>query len=180
MLAKLQNFEYNGPGLLDWLTSFGATILIALEINARGARDMVQSGVSYYFIEPGIESIHTISVSLNILFLVCAGLWIIGKFKKPAQWTMIGIAAVAVVLCWAELLYSLRLIEGAVYTLPELPWRPINNLGIVGAQVFGSYLIFKLPQTSLKAMPAFLVKAGLCVCLWFAQAVAWQAFFVPR
>lgn len=180
MIAKLGNYEYTGPAWEDWLASFGATILIALEINARGARDMVQSGVAYYFMEPGIEAVHTVSVSLNIAFLACAIVWLVTKYQKHAERAMVALAVVAFVLCWWELTYALQLQESSVFRLPELPFRPINNLGIVGAQVFGGYLIFKLPHQHLKAVPLFLIKSGLCVCLWAFQAVVWQAFFVPR
>ena len=179
MLASLDKFEYKGPGWVDWLASFGASFLIALEVNSRGARDLVQSGVSYYFREPWVANIHTLSVSLNIAFIACAAVWLVSRFKKPTERAMTVIACLSLVLIWTEMALALKAVEGAVYTLPELPFRPINNLGIAGSQVFGSYLIFKLPVANLKPLSVNLLKAGLCVCLWLLQAILWQSFFVP-
>ena len=178
-MARIDRFDYGGPGWHDWLVSVSATFLIAAEIRTQAARDVMQSSASYYFRNEGVQFMHNLALLIDGSLLVLAVVWVVSRYKTFAQRTMVAVAAAGFVLCWWEILSALRSQAGAVYVLTDLPFRPVNNLGIFGAQVFGSYLILKTPSGRMKPVPAVAVKVGLAVCLWVFQSVVWQVA-VPR
>ena len=178
-MALLGRSEYCGPGWQDWLASVGATLLIAAEIRTQAARDTLQSSASYYFQTEGVQLMHSAALLIDGSLLALAVVWVATRYKTFAERTMVAAAAAGFVLCWWEIVFAFRAQAGAVYVLTDLPFRPVNNLGIVGAQVFGSYLILKTPSGRLKPAAAVAVKVGLAVCLWVFQSVVWQVA-VPR
>ena len=122
---------------------------------------------------------HSAALLIDVSLLALELVWITTRFKRFAGRTMVAVAAVGFLLCWWEIVFALRAEAGAVYVLTDLPFRPVNNLGMFGAQVFGSYLILKTPSGGLKPMAGVAVKVGLAVCLWVFQSVVWQVA-VPR
>ena len=168
-----------GPGAADWLVAMCSTLLIAMEIQTQGARQLLQSAAVYYFDEPWIVQIHAAAIALDCAIVALCAAWFVTRFKKVTEAGMVALACVGLALCWAELVYALRLQEGAVYVLRDLPVRPVNNVGVVGAQVFGSYLLLKSPIVRLSGWREWLVKGGLAAAFWFFQAIVWQAI-VPR
>jgi hypothetical protein len=148
--------------------------LIAGEFKTQGERDRLQSAVSYYFDSPWVPQIHTLALVVDGLLIGLALLWLVTPLKRLGQVGMPIVAAAGLVLCWAEVLYAQRLQEGAVYVLLQMPFRPVNNVGVIGAQVFGTYLILRSPSGRLVGWRAWLVKAGLALGFWFFQAAVWQ------
>lgn len=178
-MALKDRSDYHGPGWQDWLVSAGGTFLIAAEFRTQGARDTLQSAASYYFEQGGVQLMHSAALAIDGSLLVLAVVWITTRHKAAAQRAMVVIAAAGFALCWWEIIFALQSQADAVYVLTDLPFRPVNNLGVIGAQIFGSYLILKTPSGRLKPVPAVAVKVGLAVCLWLFQSVVWR-FGVPQ
>lgn len=178
-VALVDRSDYHGPGWQDWLLSACATFLIGAEFRTQAARDTLQSSASYYFENEGVQLIHGVALAIDGSLLALAVVWIATRYKMFAERTMIMVAAAGFVLCWWEILFALWAQVGAVYVLTDLPFQPVNNLGMIGAQIFGSYLILKTPSGRMKPLPAVVVKVGLVVCLWVFQSVVWQTA-VPR
>ena len=178
-MALVDQSGYDGPGWQDWLASVSASLLIAAEIRTQGARDALQSSASYYFQTDGVQLMHSAALVIDGSLLALAVVWVATRYKTFAERTMVAAAVAGFVLCWWEIVFAYRAQAGAVYVLIDLPFRPVNNLGMIGAQIFGSYLILKTPSGRMKPVPAVVVKVGLAVCLWVFQSVVWQ-IAVPR
>ena len=166
--------SYRGPGAADWIVAFASTILIALEIQTQEALGLLQSGTSYYFDSPWVPQIHRLAIGLDGLVFFFAALWLASPWKRLAERAMTVVAVLGLLLCWVEIVYATKLATGAVFILPQLPFRPVNNVGMVGAQVFGTYLLFKAPVVRLAGWRALLVKLVLAVAFWFFQSILWQ------
>ena len=172
--------NYNGPGGPDWLLGLACSALIAAEIQTQGARDRVQSAAAYYFDSPWVPQIHTLAIGIDAIVLLTAVVWLVSPWKRIAQSAMYFIAVFGFALCWGEVFYALQLQKNAVYELQQLPFIPVNNVGVAGAQVFGSYLILKSPSGKLGGWQSWVVKVGLCVAFWFFQFMLWQMIVPSR
>ncbi|HXH60727.1 MAG TPA: hypothetical protein VNI20_05155 [Fimbriimonadaceae bacterium] len=167
---------YDGPGLADWLVASACTLLFAANIQTNRMRQMVQSALSYYFDTPWVPQMHLVGNVIDGAIFAFAAVWLMTRFTKFAEVAMIVLAAVGMVLCWVELVYAVHVSTHSIYVLSDLPFQPINNVGVVGAQVFGSYLILKSASGSLKGWRAWLVKGALAVGLWLFQSVVWHVW----
>ncbi len=100
-------------------------------------------------------------------------LWIVTPLKAFCRHALVVVALVGFALCWFEAMRASQLVF-EVYTLPSLPFNPVNNFGLLGSQVFGTYLIFSLKASGMGKVAGFLVRAALAVCLWFVQMAVWS------
>jgi hypothetical protein len=162
------------PGAAEWLAALACSALIAAETQTQGERQRLQSATSYYFDAPYVPLLHTVSLVVDVLMVALPLAWLATSYKSLAQKALYYVAAFGLLLAWGEVLYALRLQEGAVYQLGQLPFRPINNLGVIGAQVFATYLILNSPAGRLTGWRAFLVKCALALGFWYFQAIVWQ------
>lgn len=173
-MALLRNYKYDGPGWQDWLLSFASSVLIAAEIKTQAGRETLQSTASYYFAEPNVPLFHQAALIIDIAILAFVALWIVSPWKKASQTVLITLAGAGIGVCWSEAINAAQLQTDSVYVLSGLPFFPLNNIGIVGAQLFGTYLLFKIPTRGLKKIAEILIKVALAFCFWFAQTFAWQ------
>ena len=167
------------PGLAEWLVAFASTALIAVEVQGRGDLMRLQSSSAYYFDSPWVKQIHLGALVIDGLMIGLVAIWFLSRLRGWPLRLLPIVAGLGFLLCWGELLYALRLQEGAIYVLMDLPFRPVNNGGVIGAQVFGTYLILRIPNEKLKGWRVWLVGAGLSLALWFFQVVLWQ-IVVPK
>ncbi len=171
--------KYRGPGGPDWMVAIACSMLIAAEVQTSASRQQIQSGVSYYFDSPWVPQIHTLALVIDGLIIGLAVVWMVPRLARFAEGAMVAVAALGLLLCWFEVVYALRLQAGTVYVLPSLPFQPVNNVGVLGAQVFGSYLILKSPSGHMQGWRAWAVKLALAVAFWFFQFMVWQ-MVAPR
>ncbi len=171
--------KYSGPGGPDWLVAVACSMLIAAEIQTQTARQRIQSGASYYFDSPWVPQMHTLAIVIDGLMVALAMLWMVFQLKRFAQVGMVIVAVLGFALCWIEIVYALNLQAGTVYKLPGLPFQPVNNVGVIGAQVFGGYLILKTPSGKVQGWRAWVVKLALVTAFWFFQSMVWQ-MVVPK
>ncbi len=162
------------PGFAEWLLALAAMALIAAEVQTRQDIVRVQSSTAYYFDTPWVPQLHLAATVLDVLVFLLVGLWIVTPWRGRVRAVLGAVCVVAIVLGWGELVYAVRAQDGAVYRLLDLPFRPINNLGVIGAQVFGTYLILRSPTRRLKGWRWFLVAAMLSIGLWVFQNVLWR------
>lgn len=171
--------KYRGPGLADWLVALACSALIAAEIQTQGASQRAQSAASYYFESAWVPQIHVAALVVDGLMLLLAMVWLLTPTRKFARSAMTVVALAGLALCWGEILYALRVQEGAVYRLDGLPFQPANNAGVIGAQVFGTYLLLRAPAGRLEGWRAWAVKLALAAAFWVFQFMVWQ-MVVPR
>jgi hypothetical protein len=166
--------KYRGPGAADWLVTLACSALIATEIQTQGASQRAQSGASYYFESPWVPQLHVGALVIDGLMIALAMVWLLTPTRKFARVAMVCVAFVGLSLCWGEIMYALHVQEGAVYRLDGLPFQPVNNGGVIGAQVFGTYLLLRAPAGRLEGWRAWAVKSALAVAFWVFQFMVWQ------
>lgn len=170
-----EQWTYIGPGWVEWAFSFAVTALTAGSLNVRLSMGEVMSASRYYSQVEGVMLLHNLALVVNALFLVTIATWIfLSRRQVPFGWVPQALAVIGAALAWTELMIARGTQPNSVYLLESLPIRPINNLGIIGAQVFLTYLIFKSPSGSLKTWPSLVVKSALALCLWLFQLCAWD------
>lgn len=169
-------WTYSGPGIAEWCLSFCAAALGVATMQNFSLMDTPQTAESYYSREPGVTALQGGGMVVCGLIVLLTLAWLITQKKEsPLVGGLLGCCALGIIVVWTELLRAPRTQEDHVYILTQLPYRPIGLMGLAGAQVFASYILFKLPAGHLKPIPAFLLRAGFCVCAWFLQSSAWQA-----
>lgn len=161
------------PGVAEWLVAFAASGMIAAEVQTKADLYRLQSSTAYYFDSPWVPALHWAGLAVNACVIALVMVWMVSPIKGTVRTLLGAMAAAGAVLCWVELVYALKLQQGAVYALLDLPLRPINNLGVIGAQVFGTYLILRSPTERLRGWRWWLVSAGLSLGLWLFQNVLW-------
>jgi hypothetical protein len=171
----LQKIRYRGPGALEWIFSFLATILIGSQLMVFRRAGEPQTSYGYYFQESGVETIHWAAVVVNGLFIATT-LYAIVRGRKQGAVTVLWVTAalVGIALAWYELARIVNAPANPLYVFDALPFRPVNNFGLLGAQIYGSYLLLKLPDGDLPKWLSFIVKIGFAACFFALQAVAWD------
>lgn len=115
--------------------------------------------------------IHLIGLCIAVFTILGIVGWIaFPAISKIAELSVRILAAIGFALVWIELAMASGMAD-ARFLLNDLPFRPINNLGIVGATIFGAYFLVKLPQGTLKPLPTLLIKTSLLLGLYVVQAV---------
>lgn len=170
-----EQWTYVGPGWREWLFSFAVTALTGNSIMASVNMTELLSAERFYAREPGIGFLHTAAYAVNILILALIALWVfLSRRQVSFGWVIMALAAAGAGLCWIEVGLALKTQPNPIYVLRELPFRPINNLGLGGAQVFLTYLVFKIPEGGLRMWPALVIKAALALCVWLLQLAVWE------
>lgn len=117
----------------------------------------------------------TLGVTIDAVVLLATLAWIIYPgLAKRVKTTLVAISLLGVVLFWCESFYAVKHGSGPVFVLRELPFRPLANFGLLGAQVYASYLMFSLPSGKLPVVHAVLIKSALAACLFAYQALVWD------
>lgn len=161
------------PGASEWLLAFATMALAATEFQLRTTQGRVHSSLTYYFQEPGIAPIHFAATVLDVLIFAVPVVWILSSRGTACKAVMMVLCSVGVALCWIEAVRASGL-QGGVYSLQSLPYAPLNNFGLIGAQVFGTYLVFKLPWPDRRWLPGILVRSTISLCLWLSQVAVWS------
>lgn len=172
---------YRGPGWQEWALSVFCTGLTSYQIqNYRSAGDP-QTSLRYYMETPGVLAMQAMATAINIAVLATTLAWILFGDKRRifARLTPL-LAAGGFVLAWTELTKAVALLPSPVFTLTELPLRPIGNMGLVGAQVFLTYLLLRLPNGRLPANRAVLLKLAFAAGALIVQVMAWDGVFAGR
>ena len=116
--------------------------------------------------------------AIAILFLIIGSLavWIaFPRFANALRLVVITLAVMGFGLVWFELARAAVIVDPR-FTLQDLPFHPINCMGVIGATVFGSYILLKLPSGLLKPLPATLIKASFILSLFIAQLMLFESF----
>ncbi len=164
-----------GPTWVEIIFSLGCSLLIASDVFVGRASILPQSAEMYYGSYPQARAFHSAGVGLDILFLVSTLAWILfPATEKVVRIVLVSVAALGLVLCWSELNWALRLNTGGVFELRDLPIRPLSNAGLLGAEFFGTYLVFRIPSGKLEGWQSVLVRLGLSVCLVTFQTMMWD------
>lgn len=157
------------------MVSFACTTLIATDVQFGRNSNLPQSAESYYFAYQQVQIFHALDVFFNIVFLLLTLSWIVlpvtAKFVKPS---LIVAALIGFILCWAEIVWAASLHTAPVFHLKDLPFRPVGNNGVIGAQVFATYLLLRAPSGKMSPWQASFLKLGLAVCFWFFQLLVWD------
>lgn len=170
-----EQWTYVGPGWREWVFSFAVTILTGNSLLASSNMDELLSAERFYRQVRWVSELHTAAYVVNIAIVALIALWIfMARRRVSFLWVIMALAAVGAVLCWIEIGIALGTQPNPIFVLRELPFRPINNLGLVGSQIFLMYLIFKIPQGGMKTWPALVVNLALSLCLWLLQLAVWE------
>lgn len=136
--------------------------------------DLPQSAEHYYYQFQTAKLFHVGAMAVDILILVAVlATIVLPAITKSGKLVIIALAIIGFLMCWGELIWAANL-SGQLFTLRELPFRPIANSGLFGAQLFITYLFLRIPSGRLGGLHAFLVKAGLAVCFWIFQQIIWD------
>jgi len=160
--------------------SLAATTLIGLEIlNFRNAADP-QTADRYYFEQSWVPWLHYGAIAINVAVV---GATMVGVFlsrRTIRTEPLVGILAyLGVLLAWSEIMLALRSQPTELYRLVDLPYRPMNNFGLLGAQIFVTYLVFKLPAGRLGAWQVFLLRTSLAIGAFLAQLLVYELVARP-
>lgn len=160
---------YIGPGWPEWLLGLACTVLISTQVRDLGRAKLPQTLESYYFANSNAERIHTFAVGVDVLILLLIAAWIIrGSLKKWLEPAVLTLAILGFGLVWYELVGAMTLnLPQAEFT--ELPYRPINQFGLVGSGVFFAYLISKIQMPKLKPVATILIKLAFVFCSYLVQ-----------
>lgn len=150
------------------------SILGAFELSEFLDSGRTQTADSYYFQVPGIATFHVLGLAVVALSLLCLATWIaMPKFAPVLRVVVVGLAMFGFALVWAELARA-TVIRDPRFLLESLPFRPINNLGLIGANVFGGYMLLKLPAGLLRPFPATVIKLTFVAGLVIVQLMIYE------
>lgn len=160
--------------MAEWLVSLAASALLAGQLRTLLAPHEAQSALSYYVQEPGVRVLHVAGAGIDaaLVFSTLALIWLPER-SRAIRRAMAGLAVLGIGLVWWELVRAATPNPVAVYRLSELPFRPTNNSGILGAQAFFMYLLAKCPSSSLGRWSIW-VKALLVGAFWLLQLAVWD------
>ncbi len=172
--------DYDGPGWQDWLFAFVCTLLIGYEVFVARGAEQQQSALSYYVEVPGVRLLQTAGLTVTSAVVGLTLLWILFGRRTVVERALVGLALTGIALCWIEAVRALATQPNPVFVLSELPFRPVNNMGLVGSQVFATYLLLKAPDSRMSPGRSLAVKAGLAVCVWLVQWLVWDSLTRAR
>ncbi len=166
--------KYQGPGVAEWILGFICSGLVATQLRATTQPIDPQSALSYYFANPNVRLYHNLSIAIDVVIVLCVAAWIF-MWRRSVLWqTIIAIMVFAgIALVWIELLQAMQL-TGRKYTLPSLPFSPINNLGLFGAGVFVAYLSLMLPTGELSGLAKIGQKVALAAGVFGVQLILFE------
>lgn len=158
----------------EWLFSFACCGMIASNARNQRLEGEPFSVMTYYGQTPGVKALQGIGWVVAVAFILVAALWIMRpKWGYQCQHALTLISGMGFVVAWLELVTALRSLDGAPFRLDGLPYDPVTNLGLGGAQVFATYMMLRLPDGRLGPKAGLGVKLGLAVCSWIIQLMLW-------
>ncbi len=166
---------YDGPGLIEWVTSFACAGLVAADIFIARGTDIINSAESIYNRLPFPQLTHVLGLGIDFAFLLVCLFWIFfPAVKGRARIALMVLSIIGIFLFWVEAIFALQKGHGPVYVLRELPFRPLTNFGLIGSQVFVTYLTFLFPSGKMPQSMSLLVKLALAISFFFAQNLVWD------
>jgi len=136
--------KYQGPGAQEWAIGLVAAVLLAADVQARLGSETVQTAARYYFRVQGVALFQGLSLALDALVVLTVLVWLVWpRTKRAASVVLLFCAVVGPPLVWGELMLAMLSQRGAMYVLTGLPFRPINNFGLIGSSAFWLYLVSK-------------------------------------
>ena len=177
--VTVREWDYDEPGAADWIFALCCTVLLVSEIKMLVATAQIQTAHSYYFATPGVLVYHRAAMALDGLVLLSMFLWLVTRWKSAVSVVPVIASGVGASVCWIELVRALDVQRNALFQLQDLPRSPMNNMGLLGAQIFMTYLVFRVPLGGLRGTPAVLIRVAMAVCLWIIQSVAWDMVVGP-
>ncbi len=167
-----------GPGAKDWLFGIAVTGLLATCLAFLRDQEGIQTANRYYSQKPGVAEVQFVGFAVDLLIILTIAWWLARPIKRFWPETLLALwSAIGFVACWIELFLALFTLPGAVYRLDDLPFRPVNNWGLLGATVFMTYLVGKSDFSKAFGKKSFWLKTALLVFLFSAQ---WAAFWTAR
>ena len=137
--------------------------------------DSPMTAASYYAKAPGMAFLQYANMGISFAFMALVLAWIITRKNQfSLSWALLALSALGLGLIWMELAMTLRSEPNQVYRLNELPFKPIAGGGLIGAQIFLTYLIFRLPDGQLKAWQSLILKAAFSIGAWMLQTSIWE------
>jgi hypothetical protein len=167
-------------GWPEWLTAAACALMAAYELSLGKQAGMTHTAMSFYSQHPHVVPLHRAALALDVVFILAVGVWVAkpgwGKALGPALAVM---ASVGAAMAWSELWLASRLAADSRYVLAGLPLSPLNNLGLLGAQVFLGYLLSAAARASRGARPRASVLLLWMVALGMCQWIAWDVVARP-
>ncbi len=148
--------------------------MIGLEFLTFKNAGTAHSALRYYFEIDWVRPVHYLAILLNTAIILLTGIGIFLTRRRVRVEPVISMMAMAgFFLAWGEIFAALQ-VKSTLFRLTELPYQPVNNTGIIGAQAFAMYIIFKLPSGHLEAWKGFFIRLGLAIGAFLAQLLAFQ------
>lgn len=172
---------YRGPAAVEWLYGLALSFLIATNLQTFALMRDPQTAARYYSEIPGVMLMQYGGMAINFLVLAICLTWIILPGRKLLYLQILAVlAASGTLLGWFELARALEIGKESFFSLHELPFRPVHNMGLVGTQIHLSYLILRSPGGKTLEGWSWVVRAGLCLCLALAQWAVWDRIVAGR
>jgi len=134
-----------------------------------------QTADRYYFEQSWVTPVHATALVIDVLLIVATAVGIfLSRRRIKVEPLLAAFAYLGILLAWSEIFLALRTQPNELYRLTQLPFRPINNSGLLGAQVFASYLVFKLPPGRLGAWSNFWIRFAIAVGILAFQLLLFE------
>ncbi|MCG9894030.1 MAG: hypothetical protein MH204_00960 [Fimbriimonadaceae bacterium] len=169
---------YRGPGALPFLGGLACMALIGLTIRNLGQMSLPQTAESYYSQVAGVAALQWAGLAINALMILTVLVWVAMQVREsPLRTVTLALAGIGFLIVWFELWIarSVAADPDRIFVLRHLPYTPVGSGGLIGAQVYATYLILSLPAGGLKPWQTGLLKAAFAVCFWFLQLALWEA-----
>lgn len=167
----------SAPGAWEWIGGFMGTLLFGYQSTLLQSAARPHSGFRYYVEEHHTLWIHQFALVLNasIVLLALSGFYA-RAWLPQLRLGMRSAMGLGVFLIGFELVNLSRMPATATYAFGQLPYIPVNNLGLLGSQLYLTMLLAALPLRGVPALQAFGIKAALAIGLFLAQNMVWEMF----
>lgn len=163
------------PGLAEWLLSLAAMGLVAHQMLVLLTPHASQTAIRYYLRTPGTAAWHGLAALVDALVPVMVLWWLLrGRQAARVGLGLLLVSLAAILIGWIELVRLSQPSPRSIYVLTDLPFRPVVNAGVLGAQAYLTYLIAKTPNAFPVAWASWLVKGLLAAAAFFAQMAIWD------
>ncbi|MBL8066296.1 MAG: hypothetical protein JNM34_10625 [Chthonomonadaceae bacterium] len=154
--------------------SLACSVMLAVEVSTGRSFDLPQSAERYYLSERLTTLFHLTAGTIDVLVLVSTLIWIFtSKSAMVVRVTLVCLSLIGIALAWTEIVYAHH--TGVQkYQLQDLPYRPVGNAGLFGAQLFATYLILQLKSGKLGAWSSAMVKICLALSFFLIQLLVWE------
>lgn len=169
--------DYQGVSVREWILGLAAIGLTGNQIISLNATNRSISGLDYYFREPLVPLLQWGGLAIAVLVGLGVLLAIIFPSFRPILLRSLPVLAITGAgLVWIELTRALLPNPNRIYELSDLPFRPINNFGLLGSTLFIGYLLFCLPHGKVPPIPLFFIRAALVAAFYLVQDFTFASF----